>query len=188
MEHPLRMSRESETIQRAAAEFIRDRHRFSAFVGGLLRDAHATEDVIQEVWVRLAAELEKGAPIENQPAWCRGVARNLILKHWRTQKTAKVVANSEVMEVFLERVDLAFAESDEGADDEWQRRQQALDECVSALPEKSRRLLSLRYEARKPVEKVARATGQSFDAATKALYRLRKALADCVERKLSQAT
>ena len=30
------MSRESEIIQRAAAEFIHDRHRLGAFVGGLL--------------------------------------------------------------------------------------------------------------------------------------------------------
>ncbi len=180
------MSRESEIIQRAAAEFIHDRHRLGAFVGGLLRDAHAAEDVIQEVWVRLAAELGKGTAIENQPAWCRGVARNLILKHWRTQQTAKVVADSEVMEAFLAQVETAFSEADENADDEWQRRQQALDDCVAALPEKSRRVLSLRYEVRKSVEEVARTTGQSFDAVTKSLYRLRQALTDCVERKLSQ--
>lgn len=180
------MSRESEIIQRAAAEFIHDRHRLGAFVGGLLRDAHAAEDVIQEVWVRLAAELEKGSLIENQPAWCRGVARNLILKHWRTQQTAKVVADSVVMEAFLAQVETAFSEADENADDEWQRRQQALDDCVAALPEKSRRMLSLRYEARKSVEEVARTTCQSFDAVTKSLYRLRQALTDCVERKLSQ--
>ena len=182
------MSRESEIIQRAAAEFIHDRHRLGAFVGGLLRDAHAAEDVIQEVWVRLAAEAEKGTRIENQPAWCRGVARNLILKHWRSQKAAKVVADSEVMEAFLAQVELAFAEADHDAEDEWQRRQKALDDCVAALPERSRRMLSLRYEARKSVEEVARATGQSFDAVKKSLYRLRQALADCVERKLSQLT
>lgn len=180
------MSRESEIIQRAAAEFIHDRHRLGAFVGGLLRDAHAAEDVIQEVWVRLAAEVEKGTVIENQPAWCRGVARNLLLKHWRTQQTAKVVADSEVMEAFLTLVETAFSEADENADDVWQRRQQALDDCVATLPEKSRRMLSLRYEARKSVEEVARTTGQSFDAVTKSLYRLRQALTDCVERKLSQ--
>lgn len=180
------MFRESEIIQRAAAEFIHDRHRLGAFVGGLLRDAHAAEDVIQEVWVRLAAAVEKGTLIENQPAWCRGVAKNLMLKHWRLRQTAKVVANSEVMEAFLAQVDMAFSEADENADDEWRRRQQALDDCVAALPEKSRRMLSLRYEARKSVEEVARTTGQSFDAVTKSLYRLRQALTDCVERKLSQ--
>jgi len=41
------MSRESEIIQCAAAEFINDRHRLGVFVGGLLRDAHAAADEIQ---------------------------------------------------------------------------------------------------------------------------------------------
>ena len=95
-----------------------------------------------------------------------------------------MVADSAVLEVFLARVDEAFAETDESAD-LWERRQQALDECVAALPEKSRRLLSLRYEGRESVENVAGRVGQSFDAVTKALYRLRQALSDCVERKLS---
>jgi RNA polymerase sigma-70 factor (ECF subfamily) len=144
--------------------------------------------VIQEVWVRLAAEVEKGTAIENQPAWCRGVARNLILKYWRTQRRTKVVADSEVMEAFLAQVDAAFSEEEQDADDEWQRRQQALDDCVATLPEKSRRMLSLRYEGRQSVEEVASAMGQSFDAVTKALYRLRQALTECVERKLSQLT
>jgi RNA polymerase sigma-70 factor (ECF subfamily) len=178
------MSPESEALQLAAAAFIRDRHRLGAFVGGLLRDAHAAEDVIQEVWLRLAAEVEKGNVLDNQSAWCRGVAKNLVLKHWRKQRNAKVVADSAVLEVFLARIDEAFAETDESAD-LWERRQQALDECVAALPEKSRRLLSLRYEGRESVENVAGRVGQSFDAVTKALYRLRQALSDCVERKLS---
>jgi RNA polymerase sigma-70 factor (ECF subfamily) len=179
------MSRESDAIHRAAAEFIRNQNRLGAFVGGLLRDAHTTEDVIQEVWVRLAAEVEKGTRIENHAAWCRGVARNLILKHWRNQQNAKVIADSDALETFLDRVEQAFAEND--GDNESLRRQQALEDCVAALPEKSRRMLHLRYEARQPVEEIARAMGQTFDGVTKALYRLRQALSECVERKLSKS-
>jgi RNA polymerase sigma-70 factor, ECF subfamily len=179
------MSIQSDAIQRAAAEFIRDRHRLGAFVNGLLRDPHAAEDLLQEVWVRLAAEVERGTALENQAAWCRAVARNLIRRHWERQQSAKVVADSLVLEAFLERVEQAFAEL-EDAQDERAARQQALEDCVAALPEKSRRMLSLRYEARASVEEVARTGGQTFDAVTKALYRLRLSLAGCVERKLSK--
>lgn len=154
------MSRESEALQQAAAAFIRDQQGFGAFVGGLLRDVHAAEDVIQEVWLRLAAEVEKSTAFENQPAWCRAVAKNLILKHWRQQRKAKVVADSKVLEVFFARVDEAFAETDESGD-LWERRQQSLDDCVAALPEKSRRLLSLRNEGRVSVEEIVRRVGQS---------------------------
>jgi len=179
------MSIESEAIQRAAAEFIHDRHRLGAFVNGLLRDAHASEDVLQDVWVRLAAEVEKGTQLDNQAAWCRGVARNLIRRHWEQKQSAKVVADSAVLETFLDRVELAFAEVDEDRT-AWAERQQALDQCVAALPERSRQMLTLRYESRVSMDDVAKAMGQTFEAVTKTLYRVRRALLECVERKLSQ--
>jgi RNA polymerase sigma-70 factor (ECF subfamily) len=178
------MGMESEAVERAAAEFIQDRHRLSAFVGGLVRDPHTVEDLIQEVWIRLAAEARKGTQLENQAAWCRGVARNLIRRHWEQQKSSKVVADSSVLEAFLERVELAFAESDtEPA--VWAERQSALNECVAALPERSRRILELRYEARASMSAVASAMGQSFEGTTKTLYRVRRALLECVNKKLS---
>lgn len=102
------MSTESHAIQQAAAEFIRDRHLLGAFVNGLLRDVHAAEDVLQEVWVLLSAEQEKGTGIENQAAWCRGVARNLIRRHWEQQQSAKVVADSAMLEAFMVRVEQCF--------------------------------------------------------------------------------
>ncbi len=178
------MSLESEAIQHAASAFIRDRHRLAAFVNGLLRDAHAAEDVLQEVWVQLAAEVAKGTLLENQPAWCRGVARNLVRRQWERQQTSKVVADSATLEVFLGRVELAFAEEGEVSED-WARKQQALNECVASLPERSRHMLSLRYDSNSSMEEVARRMGQTFEGVTKALYRIRQSLLKCVERKLS---
>lgn len=178
------MSLESDAIQQAAATFIRDRHRLAAFVNGLLRDAHAAEDILQEVWVQLAAEVTKGTALENQPAWCRGVARNLVRRQWERQQTSKVVTDSAVLDIFLERVELAFAEEDEVSED-WVKKQQALNECVAALPERSRRMLALRYDSNCNMEEVSRTMGQSFEGVTKALYRIRQSLLKCVTRKLS---
>jgi len=179
------MSPESESIQLAAAEFIRERHRLGVFIGGLLRDSHAAEDVIQEVWVQLAKEVAKGVVLENQSAWCRGVARNLIRRIWEQQQTAKVVADSSALDLLLERVETAFSEAD-AESEQWAPRQQALEGCVAALPERVRKMLSMRYESRASMEEVALAMGQAFDAVTKALYRVRRALLECVETKLSQ--
>ena len=181
------MSHESEVIQQAAAEFIRQRHQLSAFVYGLLRDSHLAEDVLQEVWMRLAQAVERETPITNQAAWCRAVARHLVLQHWERQRSAKVVADSALLETFLDRVEEAFAEGDQ-VPEEWAARQEALAECVSGLPERSRRLLTLKYEMRTPLEEIAHTLGQSFEATTKALYRLRGTLLECVERKLRQLT
>lgn len=179
------MSAKSYSIQQAAAEFIRDRHLLGAFVNGLLRDVHAAEDVLQEVWLLLSAELEKGTHIQNQAAWCRGVARNLIRRHWEKRQTARVVADSEALEAFMDRVEHCFAWADT-QEHFASARLAALDECVASLPERSRRLLALKYTQRAALERIAEETGQSFESVKKALIRLRVALLECVRRKLSQ--
>lgn len=164
------------------AQFLADRHRLMSFIHGLLRDPQTAEDIFQEVWSKLAAELENGGDIENPPAWCRTVARNLILMHWRTQKNSKVVVDSMLVE-FVEFVDQAYAEND-AVNDVGPERQRALSECLSALPEKSRRLLTLKYEQGLSLNAIAAAVAQSTDSVIKALLRLRHALGVCVEKKL----
>ncbi len=179
------MSAESHAIQQAAADFIRDRHLLGAFVTGLLRDVHAVEDVLQEVWVLLSAELEKGAHIQNQAAWCRGVARNFIRRHWEKRRMTKVLADSEALEAFMDRVEACFTWAD-AREQFATARLAALDECVASLPERSRRLLSLKYTQRAALDRIAEETGQSFEAVKKALLRLRAALLECVRRRLAQ--
>lgn len=170
-------------MQLAVGEFIRNRHQLGAFVYGLLRDSQQAEDVLQEVWLRLAAEMEKGTRLENQAAWCRGVARNLVLRHWEKQRTSRVIANSDVLAAFLDRVEEAFAEEPRSAEI-WAARQEALDECVAKLPERSRRLLTLKYTAHHSMEEIAHELKRSVEGVTKALFRLRRALQDCVEKRV----
>jgi RNA polymerase sigma-70 factor (ECF subfamily) len=179
------MSVESHAIHKAAAEFIRDRHLLGAFVNGLLRDAHAAEDILQEVWALLSLEVDKGAEILNQAAWCRGVARNLIRRHWEKKQQTTILADSDVLENFLSRVEQSFARADT-QEHFASARLAALDQCVASLPERSRQLLSLKYSQRATLGQIACETGQSFEAVKKALIRLRAALLQCVRRRLSR--
>ncbi len=168
--------------QQITAWFLADRHRLMAFIYGLLREAQTSEDIFQEVWLKLHAELAKGTVIQNPPAWCRTAARNLILTHWRTKQNSKVRVDSTLIE-FLDCVEEAFGE-DDLLDDSGQDRRQALGECLRALPEKSRRMLVLKYEHELPLKDIAAKVGHSSDAVIKALLRLRMALGSCVEKKL----
>ena len=78
---------------------------------------------------------------------------------------------------------------------EWERiqsnenkRQLALQDCLEKLPDRSRRLLLARYEPGGNAAGAAELLGYSKPAAYKALARLRRKLADCIERKLFSAT
>jgi len=168
----------SEQIKQITAEFLAHRHQLMSFIYGLVRDHQIAEDLFQEVWLKLAGALEKSLVIEDQAKWCRKTAKNLILQHWRDQRNAKVVADSALLE-FMDFAELAFEETQKASE-----RRGALQECLKALPEKSRQLLVLKYEQELSIAGIAEQARQSTAAVIKALLRLRQALAVCVEKKL----
>src|SRR5262245_14241093 len=98
----------STEIRDLTTAFLAERHGLMAFIYGMVREQHAAEDIFQEVWLRLAQAAEQNVDIEDQPAWCRGVARNLILHHWRSN--SRMVVDSELVEL-LELTELAFDEA-----------------------------------------------------------------------------
>ncbi len=174
-----------QILNEAATHFIRDRHLLGAFIGGLVRDPHAAEDLLQEVWVRLASELEKGTVILNQPAWCRGVAKNLIHKYWEKNQRALPTADPDILSAFVDRIEHCFQPAD--SDPQFATdRIAALDQCVESLPERSKRLLNLRYQLNATMDSITAETGLSFEAAKKALIRIRAGLLDCVRQKLTR--
>src|SRR3954452_16676581 len=161
-------------------EFLSNRQQLMAFIYGLVRDPQIAEDIFQETWLKLANAVQEGTIIQSSTKWCRAVAKNLVLQHWRQQRNAKVLADSSLLE-FLDFVELAFEENPWKSTSD---RQQALNDCVAALPAKSQRLLSLKYSDGESIQQIASAMEQTAAAVVKALLRLRQALSICVEKKL----
>lgn len=172
----------NDQIKRVTAEFLTSRHQLISFISGVLRDPQEAEDIFQEVWLKLVAAMDKGIQIESQAKWCRKAAKLLILERWRNQRTAKVFADSTLIE-FLDFVDQAYDEN-ESIHDLRTDRLRALMECLQALPEKSKRLIALKYDQDLALKDIATQVHQSTDAVIKALLRLRQALVICVQKKL----
>jgi RNA polymerase sigma-70 factor (ECF subfamily) len=170
----------SERIKTLSARFVAERHYLMGFIYGLVRDLAAAEDILQEVWIRLAEAAERGEPILVPGRWCRGVAKNLILHYWREKRTAKVVADSELLDL----VERAFEENEEP----WLERRQALMKCIDALPGKSKQLLRLKYDQGLSFADMARRLRRSKDSLKMALHRVRQALVDCVEKRLHRTS
>jgi RNA polymerase sigma-70 factor, ECF subfamily len=170
-------------LDKLAANFLAERHRLLAFIHSLVSDRHSSEDILQEVWLRVAAFVnEEGAAIENLPAFCRGVAKNLILHHWRSKFRHRLDVNSELL-IFLSRVEGAF-DRDESSRELWLERAAALDECVAQLPARSQHLLKAKYQQELTLEEMVPLTGHATTVLKTMLYRLRKALAECVQQRL----
>ena len=157
--------------------FLRHQVGLRAFIGSLLRDRDARDDVFQEVALVLWDEFARYDPARPFGAWARGIAANKVQQRWRQDTRAPAPWPPKAVQALLdayERTERAEAPQAE-----------ALRRCVERLPEKARRLLALRYEESLTLAAIAGRVRASLDAVHKALSRLRERLQRCVERRLA---
>jgi RNA polymerase sigma-70 factor (ECF subfamily) len=170
------------TGEDVSVEFLARRHHLMAFVHWMAGDPDLAEEVFQQVWVKLAEAVRAGTLISHLDAWCRVVARNILFERWRRERVRREIVDSRLVEL-SER---AFAEQDDSQDD-WALRSRALKECVGELPAKSRRMLDLKYGEGLTVARTAEMLEKTCGSVMMALSRIRRALKECVERRLGVA-
>lgn len=110
-------------------------------------------------------------------AWAVGIARYEVLAFIRDRQRERLVFTPDV-------ADLLLTETRDQLD-AIPARQLALRQCVSELPEASRDVLRLKYVRAQSIQQVSDATGRSLDGVKSLLLRVRKLLAECIERRLA---
>ena len=143
-------------------------------------DASAAEDLYQEMAILMTRKRESAGEDCKFVAWGRQIAINLV-RDWR-----KKLARGKVQTLdddVLESVAGAFETASESA---WDVRADALRHCAEKLSERDRTLLRRRYEQSVPIDQLAAELSMSRGAVDTSLYRLRRALHDCVEMRLQQ--
>ena len=167
---------------RLIREFQRDRLRLIAYIRALVGDADLTEDIFQEVSVVVLQKLDEFTAGRDLQAWCRGIARNVVLREREKSRRLRTFQGDRIIEL----VDAAFAER--SGPDAVEGRHTLLRGCIGMLAAPSRDLLELRYDAGLPLRDVAHRMGRSEAAVQVALSRVRKWLLDCVARRAQEAT
>jgi RNA polymerase sigma-70 factor, ECF subfamily len=157
--------------------FLRHQDDVRAFIGSLVRDPHAREDVFQEVALILWNEFPRYDRARPFGAWARGIAANKVLQRWGKDSRAPVPFPPEAIAALLDAYERT--ETDHSA------RALALERCLEALPEKSRQLLALRYEQSLKLGQIAERLRTTADAVHKALSRIRERLQGCIRRRLA---
>ena len=166
-----------------ARNFLKHQDLLRDYIRGLVRDAHAAEDLFQELGVQV---LSHGQPPEDPQEfvrWSRGVARNLVLHYWRSSRRSKVIA----CEALLDSVDQAYDEA-HAEPDFWTARRTLLAECMEQLPEHSRGLLKGHYVEGRPLAELAADEGRTEAAVKMALLRIRQGLKKCVPARLHETS
>ena len=154
------------------------RDRISAAAWLVVRDAHIAEDIFQNVALKALA---KEVAFDSDGAlmsWAFITARREGIDWLRRQKNVPVSLD----ETILELLEAEWASESLG---QASARSQALRDCLSELPAKSRQLLKLRYFEGLRCEEVAASLGTKLDAVYKRLSRLHQGLKGCIETKLN---
>lgn len=147
-----------------------------AFIGSIVRGAHDCDDLFQEIALTLWKEFVRYDRGRSFGAWARGIAAVKLMQRRDQTKRQPVVLAPEA----IEAVSRAFDSSEALAGG----RAEALEACLDQLPEKSRRLLAMRYERSLKIEQIAREMEATVDAVYQTLSRLRIRLQECVTRRL----
>jgi len=151
-----------------------------AFVRRLVPARADADDVLQEVAIVLWEKFDEFRAGGDFRAWACGIARFKALAWLRDRGRDRLVLAGDVVELI----------ADESLRDEprLERRRLALETCFEQVPPAERELLARAYQPSARIQDVAVASGRSVAGFYQWLYRMRRALLECVERALASAT
>ena len=152
--------------------------RLRAFALSLSGKWDAAEDILQDAMCVLWEKWEDFKPGSDFMAWAGRVVYLKACEHRRRQARPGGVNFGEE---FLEKV----AHTATTLSDEMVERQRALEDCVGKLRPDHKELLRLRYEQGSDIVGIARALSRNAGAIRETLRRVRKALFDCISRRIA---
>ncbi|MCY3024304.1 MAG: sigma-70 family RNA polymerase sigma factor [Planctomycetota bacterium] len=138
----------------------------------ITRNAATAEELTQDVFLLAFRKGLSSGP--GMRAWLREVARRLAMNELR-RKRPELAACADA---------LPAPSAGGPADASFDEELAALRQCLAELPGPDRTLLAARYERGEPLEKVAADVAQSVGYLKQRLFRLRRRLAECVQRRM----
>lgn len=151
----------------------------TAFLRASVYDESAADDLFQETLLvawRKVSEYDRSRPFG---AWLRGIAKRLVLAHWRTA-AREIPASGELV---LDQIDQRLGQFERQPGDTLDEKVAALRDCIERLAPMHREPIDLHYQHRRTTEWIAQHLATTKDAVQKRLQRARGALAECLEAK-----
>ena len=159
--------------------FMANEGQIRAFVRTLVHDPREVDDVFQAVALVLWQKFDVFDPSRPFGPWARGITANEVLAMRRGKARCPTPFPPNVVVALLDEFEKFV--STRGTDSELS---EALERCIDALPPVSQKMLQLRYGQSMQIQQVASFLGQTVAATQRALSRIHKRLAECIERRL----
>ncbi|MBE6318886.1 MAG: sigma-70 family RNA polymerase sigma factor [Bacteroidales bacterium] len=158
-----------------AFDVLLNRHqsRVFSYILHIVKIHDLAEDIFQETFVKAIMTIKQGRYSESGKfsAWITRIAHNLIIDHYRQEKSENTVSTDEEDANFLNRKDLC----EENIEDVMVVNQihKDIKRIIKALPESQREVLIMRYYRNMSFKEIADATQVSINTA---LGRMRYAI------------
>ena len=176
------MSEENGPFSREqSAEFVANiasvQRQLHTFIYSLVYHREDTEDILQETNYVLWRRADTFRPGTNFRAWAYKIAQFQVMAYRKKKMklNSKEWLDSELIECLAE-------EALEDAD-YYDQRHNLLQECLQALPEERRALVTKRYTPGVSVNGMAEELGKAPKAVSETLRRIRHALHRCIKEK-----
>ena len=171
---------ENERESQIVAQLTEIQLPLRLYVQSLLPGDPAARDVAQHANATIWRKRGDFALGTNFKARVFSIARFEVLNYRKQQaRDARLVFSEKLEETFAAEL------ADSGED--FERRQEALKNCLTRLRPKDRDLLLHRYSSTGTLQDYSERTGQSVGGLKVTLHRLRNALLDCIQKKLGDA-
>ena len=152
------------------------------YAANRLPDLDAAREVVQLTFIWAYEQLDEYQPERDFGIWLCVICKHFILTELERQRRER--RNLSQFSVALQ---LRVGEQMAGSWDEGQREVlSAMRECITALQSQASLVVRLRYEERQSCKHIAETLDRTVTWVTSTLSRSRKALRECIERRLGE--
>ena len=181
------MARVARGDEDAFAKIVKKhQHAVLGTVAKMTNQSPDTEDIAQQVFIRLWKSAERYKPTAKFTTFLFTITKNLVFNATRN-KSGKNEYSFDALEGKW-RQSIEDKRSDSRPDKliEQTELRQIIDEAISSLPEKQRLAVVLRRYEKMPYEEIAETLGISIPAVKSQLFRARTALRELLGRYLKE--
>ncbi len=146
-----------------------------AFIFSLIGDPEAANDILQETNLVLWEKESDYDPSRPFHPWAYKISYLQVLAYRKRVRSDRLLFDDDL----VDRVAGGFEVDNHVSD-----RRDALAKCLKRLESRATRLVQLRYHQELSLTAIAEQCEMSLSSVKVALFRARKVLADCIERKL----
>ena len=151
----------------------------TAFLRAAAGDPVAADDLFQETMLIAWRKIGEYDPTRPFGAWLRGIARRLVLAHFRAAARTGIPLNDQA----LGCLDRRMTQIDRQPGDTLDEKIAALTDCIGRLGEAYRQPIELYYRQHRTTDWIAEHLSLTRDAVQKRLQRARELLTHCLEQK-----